>query len=66
MRLKAAGVAAFIIPATEQVGPDCNLILIFTINGSVFAYRPNNGLFELSKDAFTKLESQQVADPNTQ
>jgi hypothetical protein len=66
MRLKAAGVSAFIIPATEEAGPDCNLILIFTINGSVYAYRPNNGLFELSKDAFTKLENQQVADPNTQ
>jgi hypothetical protein len=66
MRLKAAGVPAFIIPATEEAGPSCNLILIFTINGSVYAYRPNNGLFELSKDAFTTLENQQVADPNTQ
>jgi len=64
-RLKATGVPAFIIPATEEAGPDCNLILIFTIHGSVFAYRPNNGLFELSKDAFTKLESQQIADTNT-
>jgi hypothetical protein len=66
VRLKATGVPAFIIPATEEAGPDCNLILIFTIHGSAFAYRPNTGLFELSKDAFTKLESQQVADPNTQ
>jgi hypothetical protein len=65
MRLKATGVPAFIIPATEEAGPDCNLILIFTIHESVFAYRPNHGLFELSKDAFTKLESQQVADTNT-
>jgi hypothetical protein len=64
MRLKAAGVPAFIIPATEEARPDGNLILIFTIHGSVFAYRPNNGLFELSKDAFTKLESQQVAETN--
>ncbi|HXB02277.1 MAG TPA: hypothetical protein VNV15_05600 [Opitutaceae bacterium] len=65
MRLKAAGVPAFIIPATEAAAPDGNLILIFTIHESVFAYRPNHGLFELSKDAFTQLESQQVADTST-
>jgi hypothetical protein len=66
MRLKAISVPAFIIPATEEAGPDCNLILIFTIHENVFAYRSNNGLFELSKDAFTRLESQQVADTSTQ
>jgi hypothetical protein len=63
-KLKAVGMTAFVIPATDRTGPNNDLMLVFGVAHTFFVWRPYYGAYHLSKDAYAKFGIREVADAN--
>jgi len=54
-RLREIGAPVFVRPATEKTGAKNNLMLIFAVDQTYFAYRPAWGIYKLSDEGIKQL-----------